>query len=456
MLARLLSETLTRYSSHEQVEQSAQLRLKRLLRHALKHSTFYRKYYAEHGITFKDIDALRPDDLPFVTKEILMNNFDEVSSDPALNWRDVQRFTENNDDHRSWFKNRYKIIKSSGTSGRYGFFVYDRRAWNILRAMLIGRAAHARVNPLRRTKLAIVLDTKGLHAGISMMGNVPRAFYDLLIIDVHEPQDAISDKLNSFRPEILTGYANCILMCACEQLKGRLNIKPAQVGCSGEPLTDEGRNLIFRAFDAYPTNLYASSESVFIANSRRECQNLHVAFDWNLLEAIDDCGMKSQDEAVGNAVLTNLYAYAFPLIRYKMNDRISLHTNPCPVCGSVFPVITTIEGRAEEMLRFVRRDGSSESVCPPFITLFDEPGIKSFRIVQKQRNRLEIQLALFEVKSAEWMIQILGTRMNDLLAKKQLLNDVQYSFVLCDDIQADEKTGKVTRIVPFVAQDNRE
>jgi phenylacetate-CoA ligase len=449
LIQQLLAEKYNRFSSTEDVLKKSDGRLKQLLKHALTHSEFYKKHYAAQGITVKDSDHLKIEDLPFTTKDLLMKNFDKVSSDPLLNIRDVGTYVKSNNDYRRWYKNKYKIIKTSGCSGRYGVFVYDKQSWNILRAFFIDRTSPIKVNPFKKNKLAIIVDTNGLHAGISLMGGVPKIFYDLLILDVHEPQKTITGKLNSFQPDILTGYANSMYLCAHEQIDCQLHIQPKQIGCSGEPLTHEAKNIIHKAFHIPPTNLYAASESICMAYSSPKCHNLHIAYDWNLIEVIDEHGEKSQDGEIGNAVLTNLYNYSFPLIRYKMNDRISMRLDSCPDCGSIFPVITKIEGRAEDILKFTRRDGSEEKISPSFMTFFNEPSIKSFRIIQKERNYLEIQLVLTNKNSADATINKLDDNFKSLFSTKDLIRDVSYKFVFVDTISANAITGKITRIITF-------
>jgi phenylacetate-CoA ligase len=449
MIQQLLAEKYNKLSSTEDVLKKSDGRLKQLLKYVLTHSVFYKKHYAEQGITLKDSDHLKIEDLPFTTKDLLMKNFDEVSNDPLLNIRDIGRYVKNNNDYRLWYKNKYKIIKTSGCSGRYGVFIYDKQSWNILRAFFIDRASYIKVNPFKKNRLAIIVDTNGLHAGISLMGNIPKMFYDLLILNVHESQKTITDKLNSFQPDILTGYANSIYLCAHEQIDCRLHIQPKQVGCSGEPLTHEAINIIHKAFRIPPTNLYAASESICMAYSSPKCQNLHIVYDWNLIEVIDESGKKTQEETIGNAVLTNLYNYSFPLIRYKMNDRISVQLSSCPDCGSIFPAITKMEGRAEDMLKFTRRDGSEENVSPSFMTFFNDPNIRSFRVIQKERNYLEIQLVLADKNPADATINKLDDNFKSLFSIKNLSRDVSYKFVFVDTISADATTGKITCIITF-------
>ena len=58
--------------------------LRRLVRHAWHASPFYRTCYEAHGIRAADLDALTARDLPFVTKQMLMERFDEVATDPRI------------------------------------------------------------------------------------------------------------------------------------------------------------------------------------------------------------------------------------------------------------------------------------------------------------------------------------------------------------------------------------
>lgn len=153
MIKQLLAEKSIRLSSCEDVIKKSDLRLKQLLKYVLTHSGFYKKYYAQHGITIKDIENLKIENLPFTSKEILMKNFDEVSSDPVINFCDIDEYIKNNNDYSLWYKNKYKIIKTSGSSGSYGVFIYDKQGWDILRAITINRASYVRMNPFKKTSL---------------------------------------------------------------------------------------------------------------------------------------------------------------------------------------------------------------------------------------------------------------------------------------------------------------
>lgn len=55
-----------------------------LLQHVWDHSLFYRDLYSSHGIRAKDLALVPLTELPFTSKELLMEHFDEVVTDPRL------------------------------------------------------------------------------------------------------------------------------------------------------------------------------------------------------------------------------------------------------------------------------------------------------------------------------------------------------------------------------------
>ena len=447
---KLLIEKNRNKTTFEHISALSEARFRRILKYVLTKSAFYMDYYASHGITVNDLQDLKLADLPFTNKQLLMDHFNQVGCDPMLNQENLTRYVEGNNDYASWYLNKYKIIKTSGSSGQYGFFPYNRREWNTLKATTVLMNSVIKPNPLKKIKLAVIVDTRGMHAGVSLMADIPDFLYDILVIDIYEKQTQINDKLNAFQPDVISGYTHGIYLCALEQLSSRISIQPLQVGCSGEKLIDEVRSVIAQAFQAPVTNLYAASESICIASSTPTCPHLHIAYDWNLIESVDDNNHVNTGGQIGNAVLTNLYNYSFPLIRYRMNDRIAMHLGSCPYCKSAFPVITTIEGRSEEYMKFIRADGSEEFLSCSIINLFDEPGIIMFRILQKERNFVEFQLVLSEGFTArEALLDKLNQKIKGLIISKNLENTLSYHFVLTDDIKRSEITGKFKYIITF-------
>lgn len=449
LFKQLVSEKISTPSSFEEMKNISDKRFKKLLRHALTHSAFYKKFYADHGIFLKDVDQLKMEDLPFTTKKILMENFDEVSCNKKLKFREIEQYLQNAVDSNVWYQKNFKIIKTSGSSGSYGVFPYHKKSIDLIKALMINRVSQVTPNPFRKIRFAILVETNGLLAGVTFLNSAPKIFYETLLISVQESQQSINKKLNDFKPDIISGYANTLFLCAHEQLASRLNIHPKQISCSGEPLTNEAKQVIKKAFNIEATNAYCASESFYMASSTQECQNLHVAYDWNIFEVIDESGKVVANNNLGNAVLTNLYNYSFPLIRYKTNDKLAIDFCSCKDCNSIFPVITQMEGRIEDNFRFIRSDGTEEYISSHFSRIFDEKGIKSFQVIQTEKKHLKILLVLLDGESSDKIIIKLNSGLNKLLEAKNLIGEVSYDFLLVNEIKVNPKTGKFAPLITF-------
>jgi phenylacetate-coenzyme A ligase PaaK-like adenylate-forming protein len=75
------------HGAHERILQNQRRSFQDLLVYVWKHSTFYRDYYHSHGIRENNITDVSIEDLPFVSKEILMEHFDKVVTDARLHKR---------------------------------------------------------------------------------------------------------------------------------------------------------------------------------------------------------------------------------------------------------------------------------------------------------------------------------------------------------------------------------
>ena len=106
----------------ETVARERALDLQRLRRFALERSPFYRDFHA--GV------ATRPlEELPILTKELLMENWDSVVTDRALHLSQVEDFLRDQVGGPRLFGGRYYVAATSGSSGRRGVFAYRRDEW---------------------------------------------------------------------------------------------------------------------------------------------------------------------------------------------------------------------------------------------------------------------------------------------------------------------------------------
>ena len=75
-----------------------------------------------------------------------------------------------------------------------------------------------------------------------------------------------------------------------------------------------------------------------------ECERhegLHLTAEQTLLEIVDDEGHPVAPGTEGNVVVTDLYNYGMPFIRYRIGDVGSLDRSAC-ACGRSLPRIRSI------------------------------------------------------------------------------------------------------------------
>jgi phenylacetate-CoA ligase len=96
-----------------------QARELRLLReYAYARSPFYGSFHKEF--------SERPlNDLPILTKEAVMEHFDELVADPTVRLADVETHLAALSGGDELFESRYRVASTSGSTGRRGLFLWD-------------------------------------------------------------------------------------------------------------------------------------------------------------------------------------------------------------------------------------------------------------------------------------------------------------------------------------------
>src|SRR5262245_41929553 len=97
-------------------------KLEESVRHAVRHSSFYRDAIGELGSDF------RLDELPILTKRTLMSNFDRIVTDSRLRLVDLEEHLASERAHEP-FLGEYRVVATGGTTGVRAIAVYDLGAW---------------------------------------------------------------------------------------------------------------------------------------------------------------------------------------------------------------------------------------------------------------------------------------------------------------------------------------
>ncbi|MHC4062220.1 MAG: phenylacetate--CoA ligase family protein [Planctomycetota bacterium] len=445
LLKTIASVRRTKYLNAHDIERVQEERFRKLLRHVWDNSKFYRRHYTEHGITAQDIDSIALKDLPPINKNIMMEHYDDLVCDPALKKEHLERFINNPETIGKNYKDTYKVVHTSGSSGMIGVFVYSPNEWNVARALPL-RVSGVRLNPLKRSRVAYIGATDGHFAGIGTTSSVPRIFFKFRAIPINSPLENIRRIADSYQPDILGGYASGVCILAKEQLAGTINIRPRTVCCSGDLLTPKMRATITEAFGVEPNNAYISSESMTMGIECHTGRRIHLNEDYFCFEVVDDKLNAVNHGESGKLVLTNLYNYTQPLIRYQMNDEIILNKKPCQ-CGSSFSILETIAGRKEDFLWFDKADGTQDYVHPLILVEFFVPGLDKFQFIQTERNTLLMKAVV--IGDHKRITKEIMNKMQEILAKKNLDQVVRFSVEIVKELHNDSKTGKFKLVVPF-------
>jgi len=354
---------------------TAQLRVLRA--HAYTHSPFYRTFHA-------GIEARPLDQLPILTKAELMNTFDDVVTDRRVRVASVRAHLDKITSDEL-FLGRYRVTRTSGSTGSPGIFLSSPLEW----AGIIASYARAQewagiTAPLtHRTRLAVVSSRVPWHQSARVGASVDSPFLPIRRFDSTEPLETIVAGLNAWQPENLIAYASMARVLAEEQLSGRLRISPRAVMSASEVLTQESRAKIERAWHSQPFDVYAATETAGIAS---ECSHhrLHLFEDLVITEVVDEANRPVPPGEFGAKLLvTVLFSRTQPLIRYEMSDRVMLSPERCD-CGMPFSLVGGIEGRAEDILQLPGRDGGSVRVHPNvFHELLESLPVQAWQVVQE-------------------------------------------------------------------------
>ena len=381
-----------------------QARLSALVNFARTHSRFYADKYRGLPDTVTDVRQL-----PSVTKTELMEHFDEVVTDPAVQKTAVESFVANPANIGRPFLNRYTVWTTSGTTGTPGIFLEDRHWDAVLSAVNLTRIGAewytgAVIGGMLKGRgvTASVFAGNGHFLGAAMIARQRHAraarARQLFLIPVTLPLPEIVQRLNELQPAMFSGYASALALLAQEQLAGRLKIRPALVVSSAEPLSDENRALLARAFGVPPRNNYSCSEGGVMGFECRRGQ-MHLNADWILFEPVDERGRAVEPGQLARRVLiTNLANRVMPILRYELGDRVSLAPEPCS-CGITLPVVQ-VEGRTDDVLHFETAAGQVVAVLPLALwaVIKETPGVARFQAIQTGPAALKIRL---EAKPAE-------------------------------------------------------
>lgn len=339
--------------SAERLGLHRQAALRRLVGKAIERSPWHRSRLG--GIAVDRFDERKLSELPVMTKDDLMTNFDEIVTDRRLRLDVCNAHLETLTDDAYLF-GRYHVIASGGSTGRRGVFVYDWDEWTtmylgIQRYELRRQAEEQRSQPGPITMVAVAAG-RASHASKALLQTF--ASEDCVIggVPITLPVDEIVAGLNERNPDILFTYPSALLPLADRAQAGELRIRPRRILVGAEPLLPEIRAAAEATWNVPVINIYASSEAGAMGIACGVGPALHLAEDVCIIEAVDADGRPvAPGERSAKIYVTNLHNHTLPLIRYEITDEVTPLSGSCP-CGSAHRLIADPQGRLDDVFHY--------------------------------------------------------------------------------------------------------
>lgn len=422
-------------------------RLRKILHYAYCHSRYYREKINESGIGPQNIDTVPLDRFPSLDKKELMENFDSLVTVSDLTQKELRRFDEYEKKDRRPFRSKYHIVHSSGSTGKPGYFVYDKRAWN---TMLVGiiRAALWDMSIMQILKLlaekpriAYIAATDGRYGGAMAVGDgIEGVGAGQLCLDVKSPLSEWISSLRKFNPNMIIGYPSAVKILGGLVERGEIRLGIKRIVTCGEPLGAGLRRYLERTFDTKVVNFYGASESLAIGVENDTEEGMLLFDDMNVIEVRD-----------GNMYLTSLYNFTQPLIRYRLTDKMTLEKpgGECPFTRAV-----GLLGRNEDILWFEDSAGKRDFLHPLAVEGICIEGLVDYQFVQYENDYFEMHAQISASDALKYEIKDeLIKRLKFVLDEKKL-NFVRFEVRFTDAIFPDPLTGKKRLIVSMKRSEN--
>ncbi len=376
-------------------------RLKRLLEHCEREVPYYRRRWRELGIVVADIRNM--DDyarLPLLTKADIRLNLDELK---AVSWRE------------------HLLYKATGGStGDPLRFGYTRESYE-RRTAVMWRGYEWAGSRMGRPTLflwggAVGEQTRMQHLKERIYN---AAFARRVLNSFHMTEANMSefaDAIDSYRPQVIVGYVGPLVRLAQWLIAtGRRVARPQSIIGAAEALHEFQRQLIEQAFGCPAYNTYGCREFMLIAAECDKREGLHVNADHLVVELNRSAAVTSADQA-GEVVITDLYNYGMPFVRYLNGDLATASDHHCS-CGRGLPLLQRVDGRMLDAIRTPAGHILPGEFFPHMLK--DVPGLVRFQVVQRRLDQLELALVRgpgFDDSSLDYIRHELAKVVGDSLA----------------------------------------
>lgn len=381
----------TQWLSSEDVRDYQWRKLKALVAHAARVVPFYQRLFKDIGF---DPEHFTPADfqrIPIMEKEIFKENEADIVAreyEGSL----VRLRTGSSTGTPLWF---YSSTRTQAYQNAAK--LRCRRWWGIEPGDMMFEFWASPIELSKRALAHIAKDrylmNHYLLSALNMTGEVMADYVSLM---------------NRKKPRVIVGYPSALHLLAqhMRTTGSGLRFKPKGVVVTAEMLLPAQREAIQETFGAPVINEYGARDGGLFAY---ECPegSMHVVAE-NVFLEVDPETSPDGDPARGDVLVTNLESFAYPFIRYRVGDQVTLSDKVC-ACGRGLPCLERIEGRKTDWL--VDSTGKKIHGLVVAHTIAKVQGIRQFQIVQKSPTELHIRIVknnLYKDSDNAWIIESLA------------------------------------------------
>lgn len=440
--------------SYQDILNLQKRKLKNLVEHAVRNSPLYRDLYKNIDPDNFELEALPP-----ISKSDIMARFDDSLCVRDITFDEIREFIADKSRVGELYKGKYVITHTSGTTGKPGIFVFSESDWHEGGALTAVKPGPLKldwsiilslpIRPFFRFRFAAVIATRGHLASYIVFLSAPsirKLFVDMRALDILTPFDEILSFLNEYKPQFLHSYPTFLSELARAKLCGKIDLDLKIVNTSSEYFDPLQQALFRKAFpNTVIEEVYGTTECMPMA---RRCGNgkLHVISEACIIEPVDESNNPVDFGQISHHILmTNLFNYTQPLIRYEVPDSVKLLPPSECSCGSPLPVIEVF-GRTNDILRLPKRDGTEVRVLPvhAYLGVYGIDGIERYQVIHRSPKLVEVKFVCRENADASEIKRKIEAGLSKVFS--ELGADVEVRAELAE-VERDPNTGKFKQFV---------
>lgn len=383
-------------ATYDEIKVIQEKKFKELIDFAFNYSPYYQKKFESLNISRNEIQSLNDlTKLPVLEKDELRANASEINS--------TYKFK------------KVIVSETSGTSGQPLKFLKSEEWDSMNRAAMYRGYSWYGINPWDKNGYfwGYNISSKDQFK-ISLLDKLQNRFR----IFSYNEEEIINFTKKLQSADYIGGYSSMIYEVAkrintIEGIEKPKNIK--LIKGTSEKIYDNYHAETLKAFGSKIRSEYGAAEAGLIAF---ECPEgyMHVNSENVIVEEIN-----------GEIVVTNLMSKSFPIIRYKLGDKITLASNDFKCkCGRKHPVILDVLGRVGKNIIGISNSYPSLTFYYVFKNLaLNHDIILNYQAVQNEKGKVLIKIEQSTLETKKYLLEELNKYFED-----DILFEIEYGAIL--------------------------